>query len=148
MTGDTGAGATGSHEQRRATDVDPGSRETLGEAIARLQTTNEHLQRALYSRILIEQAKGVLAERYGLSIDDAFDLLRYAARASRTNIHEFAGGIIKVDRQETEAIVAALATPERWQRPRLPDLSADLRVGPAVEAGSSEQTDLPRTVGR
>jgi ANTAR domain len=148
MTGDTGPGSLSAHEQRSTTDIDPGSRESLGEAIARLQTTNENLQRALYSRILIEQAKGVLAERYSLSIDAAFDLLRYGARATRTNIHEFAGGIIRLERQQTEAIVAALATPERWQRPRLPDLSADLRVGSSLEAGSSEQTDLPRAAGR
>jgi hypothetical protein len=134
------------HEERSRTDSDSG--QNLGEAIARLQTTNENLQRALYSRIVIEQAKGVLAERYSLSIDEAFDLLRYGARATRTNIHTFAGGIIRLERQPTEAIVAALATPERWRRPGLPDLSADLRVGSSLEASPSGETDLPRAVGR
>ncbi len=148
MTADNGPRPMSLHEERSTTDIDPGSGQSLGEAIARLQTTNENLQRALYSRIVIEQAKGVLAERYGLSIDDAFDLLRYGARATRTNIHTFAGGIIRLERQPTEAIVAALETPERWRRPRLPDLSADLGVGSSLEVSSSEQTDLPRAVGR
>jgi hypothetical protein len=134
-------------EQPARTGIDQGSAQSLGEAIARLQTTNENLQRALYSRIVIEQAKGVLSERYGLSIDEAFDLLRYGARTSRTNLHAFAGGIIRLERPQTEAIVAALATPERWQRPRLPDLAADLGVGSSLQAGSAEQTDLP-VVGR
>ena len=137
MTADNGPRPIGLHEERSTTDIDPGSEQSLSEAIARLRATNENLQRALYSRIVIEQAKGVLAERYGLSIDDAFDLLRYGARASRTNIHTFAGGIIRLERQPTEAIVTALETPERWRRPRLPDLSADLGVGSSLEVSSS-----------
>jgi hypothetical protein len=148
MTGDNGHRPMSLHEERSTTDMDPGSGQSLREAIALLQTTNENLQRALYSRIVIEQAKGILAERYSLSIDDAFDLLRYGARATRTNIHTFAGGIIRLERQPTEAIVAALETPGRWRRPRLPDLSADLGVDSALEVSTSEQTNFPRAVGR
>jgi AmiR/NasT family two-component response regulator len=39
------------------------------------------LQNALNSRILVEQAKGVLAERLKISTDDAFEILRTAARS-------------------------------------------------------------------
>jgi GAF domain-containing protein len=49
-------------------------------AISRGEVVNEQLQTALTSRVIIEQAKGVLAERGGLSMDGAFDRLRRYAR--------------------------------------------------------------------
>lgn len=52
------------------------------------------LEQALSSRIIIEQAKGVLAERLATSVDDAFQLLRRSARSNRTNIHELAARVV------------------------------------------------------
>jgi AmiR/NasT family two-component response regulator len=59
-----------------------------------LYERSSQLRQALDSRIVIEQAKGVLAERYSLSIDAAFDLLRRASRSNRMKIHELAGRVI------------------------------------------------------
>jgi hypothetical protein len=46
------------------------------------------LEQALQSRVAIEQAKGVLAERYTLELDEAFDVIRRAARSNRIKLHD------------------------------------------------------------
>lgn len=53
-------------------------------ALHRGEILTEQLQAALNSRILIEQAKGVLTERSGLDFPDVFALLR--AHAGRTGL--------------------------------------------------------------
>ena len=53
------------------------------------------LQQALTSRVVIEQAKGVLAERWNLDIDEAFDVLRQLARARGLRLTEVAGDVIE-----------------------------------------------------
>ena len=59
-----------------------------------LLAKNRQLEHALQSRVVIEQAKGVLAERFGLPLDDAFDVLRKAARANRVRIHSLAADVV------------------------------------------------------
>ena len=39
------------------------------------------LQTALDTRLVLEQAKGILAERFGVDVEEAFDVLRGAARS-------------------------------------------------------------------
>jgi len=62
--------------------------------VQRLRTENAQLVHALESRVVIEQAKGVLRERYGLSTEAAFELLRHAARSNRMKIHALAGKVV------------------------------------------------------
>jgi hypothetical protein len=52
------------------------------------------LQRALDSRVVIEQAKGVLAHTHRLSMDEAFQRLRDYARSERLSIADVARGLV------------------------------------------------------
>src|ERR1700744_4639632 len=53
----------------------------------------EQLQGALNSRVAIEQAKGVLAERLGLDMGQAFELLRSQARVQNRRLAELAAAV-------------------------------------------------------
>jgi len=57
-------------------------------------TLNEQLQTALNSRVIIEQAKGKLAERLGMDMDMAFSLLRESARTSNRRLSDVAQGFV------------------------------------------------------
>ena len=52
------------------------------------------LQTALHSRVIIEQAKGLLAERMSISVEAAFLHLRAQARSGRQKIHDVAASVI------------------------------------------------------
>lgn len=57
-------------------------------------TVNEQLHTALQSRIVIEQAKGVLAVRRGITLNQAFDALRRHARHQRVLLSKVARDVI------------------------------------------------------
>jgi hypothetical protein len=52
------------------------------------------LQQALDSRVVIEQAKGILAERYSIAVDEAFAMLRRGARTNRLRLHDLAAQVV------------------------------------------------------
>lgn len=81
--------------------------ERLVELARSLVERNAQLQQALDSRIVIEQAKGVLSERLGLGTDEAFLLLRRAARNNRLRIHALAGKVV-ASRETPEEITELL----------------------------------------
>jgi transcriptional regulator with GAF, ATPase, and Fis domain len=58
-------------------------------------TLNEQLQSALNSRVIIEQAKGKLAERLGVDTDQAFNLMRDHARTSNRRLSDLAQGFVE-----------------------------------------------------
>jgi len=55
---------------------------------------NAQLSHALNSRIVIEQAKGVLAERTGVNMEEAFARIRAYARDHNRKLAEVAEGVI------------------------------------------------------
>ena len=58
--------------------------------VRRRETVAEQLQAALNSRVIIEQAKGKLAERLSIDMDRAFTMLRDYARASNQRLTDVA----------------------------------------------------------
>jgi GAF domain-containing protein len=56
----------------------------------------DQLQGALNSRVAIEQAKGVLAHRHQVDMDQAFQMLRSYARANRIPLAATARGVVEL----------------------------------------------------
>ena len=76
-------------------------------------TLNEQLQTALNSRVIIEQAKGKLAERLGMDMDMAFSLLRESARTSNRRLSDLAQAFVN----GTDSLAGVKVT---GSQPRLP----------------------------
>jgi hypothetical protein len=71
------------------------------------------LQQALTSRVTIEQAKGILAERRGISVDAAFALLRALARSHNLRLSNLARDVA----ERTPAAAALLESPQPTPEP-------------------------------
>jgi hypothetical protein len=63
-------------------------------AVRRAEHLSEQLQSALNSRVVIEQAKGAIAQFRNVSVDEAFILLRASARRSGRRLGDLAQGIL------------------------------------------------------
>ena len=61
------------------------------------QRTAEQLQQALNTRLIIEQAKGVLATKRETTVDDAFQTLRKYARDHNARIHDVSRAVVRGD---------------------------------------------------
>jgi AmiR/NasT family two-component response regulator len=64
----------------------------------------QQLQDALNSRIVIEQAKGVIAEKREVNMDTAFSLLRETARSAQVRLVDLASSVANRRLDVTEAI--------------------------------------------
>ena len=71
-------------------------------AVSESQLLSEQLQNALNTRIVIEQAKGVLAERLATSVEQAFALLRQYARSHNQRLADVAQGVVTGTLQASE----------------------------------------------
>ena len=68
-----------------------------GRVLAEKSALAEQLQHALDSRVLIEQAKGVIAERRKIQVNEAFEMIRRYARSNQLKLRDVAGAIIRGD---------------------------------------------------
>jgi AmiR/NasT family two-component response regulator len=75
---------------------------------------NQQLSAALTSRVVIEQAKGVIAERAGIDLAEAFSRLRRYARNRNLRLTDVA-----------EAAIVGSLDPQAWApaRPSAPPMS-------------------------
>ncbi|WP_460717828.1 ANTAR domain-containing protein [Nocardia heshunensis] len=64
--------------------------------VARHRRVTEQLQHALSTRIVVEQAKGVIAHAHHTTPDAAFELIRAHARRNRVTVHAVAQGIVEL----------------------------------------------------
>jgi transcriptional regulator with GAF, ATPase, and Fis domain len=100
-------GALNLFDTRRATVT--ADKQRLGQALADIATIGilqerairtrdiltQQLETALHSRIIIEQAKGVIAEREGLDTGQAFERLRAVSRSRNRRLAELAQMIVE-----------------------------------------------------
>ncbi len=63
-------------------------------SIHRTSILAENLQRALNTRIVVEQAKGILSERGNLQMDETFNLLRSYARSHNLKLSDLAHAVV------------------------------------------------------
>jgi GAF domain-containing protein len=63
-------------------------------ALQQARRMSEQLQEALTSRVVIEQAKGMLAAERKISVDDAFEVLRAHARRHHASIRSVADAVV------------------------------------------------------
>ena len=93
---------------------------------SRLAVTVTQLEHALASRVRVEQAIGVLAERHRLRPREAFDLLRGAARSRGQRITDIAQDVVASTANPLLRLPDELARKLPDQRPR----GRSLRRGP------------------
>jgi hypothetical protein len=113
--------APGRHAARTS-----GSDGAEADEASRLAVTVAQLEHALASRVRVEQAIGVLAERHRLRPREAFDLLRGAARSRGQRITEMAQDVVASTANPLLRLPDELARKLPEQRPR----GRSLRRGP------------------
>lgn len=80
--------------------------------LAHSENERDQLQYALNSRIVIEQVKGILAERWQMPIDEAFSIFRAYARSHGRKLSHVAREIAD-GHQDTDSIRTAAVKPAR-----------------------------------
>jgi hypothetical protein len=90
----------------------PGTELAQASEAGRLRATISQLEHALATRIRVEQAIGVLAERHRIKPREAFEQLRDAARSRGRKVIDIAGDVV------ASATNPLLQLPDELSRPR------------------------------
>jgi ANTAR domain len=90
----------------------PGEQPAAASEAGRLRATISQLEHALATRIRVEQAIGVLAERHRIKPREAFEQLRDAARSRGRKVIDIAGDVV------ASASNPLLQLPDELSRPR------------------------------
>ncbi len=81
--------------------------------LSKQQQLNEQLQHALDSRVIIEQAKGMVAATHRISVETAFDLIRGHARGRNASLRSVAEAIVHLGLRMDADKNHPAAAPER-----------------------------------
>ncbi|HUB42325.1 MAG TPA: ANTAR domain-containing protein [Streptosporangiaceae bacterium] len=96
----------------QAAPAKPSSQPGTAGEMGRLRATVTQLEHALATRIRVEQAIGVLAERHRIKPRQAFEQLREAARSRGRKVIDIAGDVV------ASATNPLLQLPDELSRPR------------------------------
>jgi AmiR/NasT family two-component response regulator len=67
----------------------------LRDEVGQARMLSDDLQRALESRVVIEQAKAFVAAERAIGVEEAFDVLRDHARSHNTRLHDLAVDVVR-----------------------------------------------------
>ena len=95
--------------------------------VARLRAAVRQLEHALASRVVVEQAIGVLTERWRVAPRDAFEQLRRITRSRGLRIHDLARQVVESCTDPEATLPAELVPPPRPAGPPEPRQSPDRR---------------------
>jgi hypothetical protein len=109
--------------------------------VARLRASVRQLEHALASRVIVEQAIGILSERWTVAPRDAFEQLRRVTRSHGVRIHDLAKLVIESSTDPSVSLPPGLAPPGA-RRPPEPRQSPDGRR-PPLEGGRRNRRSDP-----
>ncbi|WP_131097164.1 ANTAR domain-containing protein [Streptomonospora litoralis] len=96
-------------ERRNASPAAPPRASDADGEEARLRVTVAQLEHALHTRVVTEQAIGVLAERHRLTPREAFELLRSASRSRGRKVADMAREVVASSTNPLTALPGELA---------------------------------------
>lgn len=89
----------------------PGRAPEKASEVERLRHTIAQLEHALHSRVVVEQAIGVLAERHTMAPREAFERLRSSARSRGRKVADLARDVVESSTSPLTALPDELGSP-------------------------------------